>query len=263
MRSPSAAEKYDAMNAERAQDFVPFNPWDALQPPPFPVEALPQVLRAFVQDRADTIGADACAITWAAISACSAALDARIRLQMKQRDDWTVPPMIWVALVGAPSSKKTPIIRSTWGPLEREQQGDLDAWKQELARWKRLSKKEQAETPEPTCRRRLVTNNATPEAVQDILGRQDRGIGILHDELAGWIGAQEKYTGGRGKLADRAFWLQAFDGGPHVVDRVERGTIALTNLSVTVCGGIQPDRLRQMSDLTDDGLWQRFAPIIV
>jgi hypothetical protein len=35
------------------------------------------------------------------------------------------------------------------------------------------------------------------------------------------------------------------------------------NLLVTICGGIQPERLRQFSDLTDDGLWQRFIPIIV
>jgi hypothetical protein len=35
------------------------------------------------------------------------------------------------------------------------------------------------------------------------------------------------------------------------------------NLLVTICGGIQPDRLRQFADLTDDGLWQRFVTIIV
>jgi hypothetical protein len=44
---------------------------------------------------------------------------------------------------------------------------------------------------------------------------------------------------------------------------VSRGTIPIGNLLVTICGGIQPDRLRQFSDLTDDGLWQRFATIIV
>jgi hypothetical protein len=244
---------------------VPFNPWDALQPPAFPMHAVPPILKAFVEDEAEIIGADPCALTWSAISACSAAIDARIRLRMRTIGNWFAPPMIWVALVGGPSTKKTPIIRSTWSPLEREQQVDLIEWEKQKAAYAQLSKKERDDNPKPRCKRRLVTNNATPEAIQELLGFQHRGIGVLHDELAGWIGAQEKYTSGKGRLADRAFWLQSFDGGPYVVDRVEagRGTSALSNLSVTVCGGIQPDRLRGMTDLTDDGLWQRFAPIIV
>ena len=70
-----------------------------------------------------------------------------------------------------------------------------------------------------------------------------------------------KNGGGRSGTADRAFFLQAFNGGPNVVDRVGRGTVAIDNLALTLCGGIRPDRLRQFGDLTDDGLWQRFIPI--
>jgi Protein of unknown function (DUF3987) len=101
------------------------------------------------------------------------------------------------------------------------------------------------------------------EALQDILGRQNRGIGVLRDELSGWLGSLEKYAGAKGSGADRAFFLQAWNGGPNVIDRVSRGTIPINELLVAICGGIQPDRLRQFHDLTDDGLWQRFIPIIV
>ncbi len=73
----------------------------------------------------------------------------------------------------------------------------------------------------------------------------------------------EKYAGAKASGADRAFFLQAYNGGPNVIDRVARGLIAVDNLLVTICGGIQPERLRQFHDLTDDGLWQRFVPIIV
>jgi hypothetical protein len=86
---------------------------------------------------------------------------------------------------------------------------------------------------------------------------------VLRDELAGWIGSLDKYTSARGSAADRAFFLQAHNGGPYVVDRVIRGLTTIDNLLLTICGGIQPDRLRQLGDLTGDGLWQRFAPIVV
>src|SRR5215467_5882461 len=62
--------------------------------------------------------------------------------------------------------------------------------------------------------------------------------------------------------ADRGFWLQAYDGGPHNVDRIKRGSIHIKNLSVSLLGCIQPDRLAEMQGLTSDGLLQRFVPVM-
>jgi hypothetical protein len=72
----------------------------------------------------------------------------------------------------------------------------------------------------------------------------------------------ERYSGGKGG-ADRAFFLQGFEGGTYVADRIGRGTVPLQNLLLTVCGGIQPDKLATLPDLTDDGLWQRFLPVVM
>ena len=259
--SPPDSDPHDTQ-AQAAEPETFFDPWAELAPPRFPTDALPPVLRAFSEDRARIIGADPCAIAWAAISAASAALDGSIRLRMKRHDHWSVPPAIWVALIGRPSTKKSPIIDAAWEPLHRAQKIDLDQWRQEVAIWKATSKKERSED-EPTPRRRLVSHDGTMEALQDILGRQNRGIGVLRDELSGWLGSLEKYAGAKGSGADRAFFLQAWNGGPNVIDRVSRGTIPINELLVAICGGIQPDRLRQFHDLTDDGLWQRFIPIIV
>jgi hypothetical protein len=181
---------------------------------------------------------------------------------MKRYDNWWVAPALWLALVGTSGSKKTPITNAAWGPLEHAQKLDLDQWKEQVANWKALPK-DKRDPDEPKPRRRLVSHDGTMEALQDILGRQDRGIGVLRDELSGWIGQLEKYGGAKASGADRAFFLQAYNGGPNVVDRVGRGMTAIDNLLVTIFGGIQPERLRQFHDLTDDGLWQRFVPIIV
>jgi hypothetical protein len=84
------------------------DPWDTLQVPAFPIHALPEVLRDFVERRARVVGADLAAVAWGALSACSAALDARIRIKPKKHDSWRVPPMLWVVLIGPSSAKKTP-----------------------------------------------------------------------------------------------------------------------------------------------------------
>jgi hypothetical protein len=103
----------------------------------------------------------------------------------------------------------------------------------------------------------------TVEKLGIILAGQDRGILIKRDELAGWIGQMEKYAAGRGSSADRAFWLQAFDGGPFTVDRVSRADLMINNLSASIIGGIQPARLAELTGLTADGLLQRFLPALL
>ena len=177
---------------------------------------------------------------------------------------WFVPPSIWVALLGPSSSKKSPIIQATWAQLEHRQQIAMRAYAEELRRWNALSEDEQKDIAPPAKPRRLVSHDATTEAFQDILKDQSCGIGYLRDELAGFIGSLDKYKGGgKGGAADRAFYLQAYNGGPFVVDRVARGTVPVDNLLITLCGGIQPARLAEFSNLADDGLWQQFVPIIV
>jgi hypothetical protein len=40
----------------------------------------------------------------------------------------------------------------------------------------------------------------------------------------------ERYSNSAGR-SDRAFWLQAYDGGPHAVDRIKRGEVFIENLT--------------------------------
>lgn len=240
-----------------------YDPWGELKAPPFPIEALPGVLRAYVKGRARIMGADPCALAWAALSACSAALDGRTRLRMKLHDSsWMVPPSLWVALIGEPSTKKTPIFQETWAPLQTLQNVAVRAYMDRLAEWQRLPKAERETIPQPPLPRRLISNDATIESLQNILAHQDRGVAMMFDELASFIGGMDRYSNnGRGG-SERAFFLRAYTGGPHIVDRVSRGIVSLNNLLITICGGIQPDRLASFKDLMDDGLWQRFLPII-
>jgi hypothetical protein len=254
-----------AVNAEPGKPFgeALYDPWGELTAPPFPIEALPGVLRAYVEGRARIMGADPCALAWAALSACSAALDGRTRLRMKLHDSsWMVPPSLWVALIGEPSTKKTPIFQETWAPLQALQNVAVRAYMERLAEWQRLPKAEREMVSPPPLPRRLISNDATIESLQNILSHQDRGVAMMFDELASFIGGMDRYSNnGRGG-SDRAFFLRAYTGGSHIVDRVSRGIVSLNNLLITICGGIQPDRLAAFKDLMDDGLWQRLLPII-
>ncbi len=237
-----------------------FDPWDSLSPPAFPIHALPGRLQEFVGRRSEVVGCDPCALAWACLSAISAATNGQTRLQMKRQDTWSVPPAIWVALIGASGSKKTPIISTAWNPLERIQGDLLRTHAAAKSQWDSLPKKDRDETSEPTAPIRYITHNATVEKLQEIMSRQDRGMGVLHDELAGLIEGMDRYNNKGG--GDRAFYLQAYNGGNFVSDRIGRGITSADNLLLTICGGIQPAKLVQFRDLSDDGFWQRLVPVI-
>jgi hypothetical protein len=59
--------------------------------------------------------------------------------------------------------------------------------------------------------------------LQRILAEQPRGLLYVRDELAGWLGSFNRY-GGNG--ADRAFFLECWNGGIYSNDRV-RGPMAV------------------------------------
>ncbi len=46
----------------------------------------------------------------------------------------------------------------------------------------------------------------------------------------------------------------------NTVNRIKRGEQRIRNLSVSLLGGIQPERLKELHGLTSDGLLQRFLP---
>lgn len=76
----------------------------------------------------------------------------------------------------------------------------------------------------------------------------------------GWFGNHDRYGGNGG---DRAFFLEAWNGGSYIVDRVKhRGKpLRISRAALAILGGIQPDRLREALAGADDGLAARFAYI--
>ncbi|GGH18116.1 Protein of unknown function [Cribrihabitans marinus] len=197
---------------------------------------------------------------------------------------WQEPPIMWVALIGLPSSGKSPALDAVLSPLrkaERARRGEAETsmaeWteKAEVAKlmestWKEAAKAaiKAGETPPERPKGcdigpaphipRLAVSDATIERLTEILARQPRGILQVRDELAGWLENMARYSSG----SDRPFWLEAYGGRGFSVERMGRPPLTIDRLTIGAVGGIQPDRLKSLlfkSD--DDGLLARFIPI--
>jgi hypothetical protein len=207
---------------------------------------------------------------------------------------WSEPPHLWFALVGTPSTGKTPALRPIIEASRAVEREAEPAWEAACAEHAMLAESARAieqqwrdavrnatkngeplperppgaDAPPVPARPRVLAMDATTEELQHLLAEQPRGLLYQRDELNGWFGNHDRY-GGRG--GDRAFYLEAWNGGAYVTDRVKyRGNpVRIVRAALAVLGGMQPDRLRDALVGADDGLaarlgyvWPDPAPIL-
>lgn len=241
----------------------PVDLWARFDPPSLPRGLLPQVIDEYAFVQGETMGADPGGIAMAALAVCAGATPDSIELQMKVHSkEWCEQARIWVALIGPPSAKKSPIISAASRRLKKLDAQLLIDYQSALARYKELSADE-SKGVSPPQQKRLRLEDTTIEGAQEVLAGSTDGVLLLRDELSGWFGGMDKYSGG-GKAAsmDRSFWLQSYNGGQYALNRITRGVALIPNLSVCLLGGIQPDLIRKVAaDSVDDGLMQRLLPI--
>ncbi|MFS8051603.1 DUF3987 domain-containing protein [Rhizobium sp. BR 317] len=261
-RKPPAAAN-DNTPTSAAAPVRPVDPWLQRKHPPLPDGLLPSAIEDFARSQAEIMGVDPGGLAAAALAVCAAAIPDSITLKVKRFDDWQESARIWVALIGNPSAKKSPIINAASRPLRTLDDELVRKYLEEKRKYDALTKDGKAETSAPR-QVRLRIEDVTVEAAQEILRDSSNGVLLVRDELSGWFGSMEKYGSGKGAAADRSFWLQAFNGGGYSVNRVGRGVVAIDNLSVSMLGGIQPEPIRKIAtEAADDGLLQRLFPIVL
>jgi len=197
--------------------------------------------------------------------------------------DWTEPAHLWFSLIGAPSTGKTPALRPMIDASRKLEHDAEPAWRDALVKYERdaevanatnkawreevsqaaiknISPPERpvaAEAPSKPPRPRVVTMDTSTEELQRLLADNPRGLLHVRDELAGWLGSFDRYGGNGG---DRGFYLECWNGGPYVCDRVKFNNVPLRidHALLPIIGGMVPDRLRETLADADDGLTARF-----
>lgn len=241
----------------------PVDLWAAFAPPALPIGLLPSVIEEWAHVNGVMMGCDPAGLAVAALVTCATAISDTIKLKVKRHEEWTERACIWAALVGSPSTKKSPMLSVATSPLCRLDTELMRDWQRRAAEWNAQSADEKKAAPCPP-QTRLRIEDTTVEAAQEVLKGSPWGIMLLQDELSGFFGSMDKYGGGKGAQADRAFWLRTFNGGEYAINRVGRGAGVIPNNSISILGGIQPEPLRKIAgEAVDDGLLQRLFPIVL
>jgi len=233
----------------------------------------PDVIYNFAVDNAERLGVELSMLIFPSLVVCASLIDDRFKIQPKKYDtDWKESARLWAAIIAEPGEKKSPSIDCTTKSLKRiekrlflEDQETMKIYEADLEEYNRLKKSKNGtggmEKPEKPPQRRKMVDDITIEALSNVLNDNPEGILCLKDELSGWIGSFDAYRGGKGGL-DRALWLELYNGGNKLYDRVGRGRMFIENWSACLLGGIQPGPMRRlMGQITDDGLLQRFMVV--
>jgi hypothetical protein len=226
---------------------------------PFPVDALPCPLDAFVDAAARAIVCNPSFVALPMLAALAAAIGSTRRVVLKQ--GWTEPAILWAAIVGESGTAKTPAVKLVMRPLRdlqrkalerhaeetRQHDVDLARYERDLGLWKKAKgDSDPPEKPEQPAAVRYIVSDTTVEALAPLLLANPRGLLLARDELAGWLGSFDRYAAGSGG-ADSAHWLSMHSGESLTVDRKTgtTRTVYVPHAYVSICGGIQPGILHR------------------
>jgi hypothetical protein len=215
----------------------------------------PRVIADYMMPLARAAGHDPGAYLMAGLGAAAAAASDSLRVMLDKRSSWFESPRLWIMLIGGPGTAKTPSMRAATTPIVALHKESRAEHAEAVAK----APEGEERPPAPS----LFVNDATIEKLSEILAVNERGIVAIFEELDTWIGGHDCYRGGQGSK-DRGEWLRLYDGGPHQVDRIKRGTFFVPNWGASILGATTPAGLRRhVRELPPDGLIQRFLPVIV
>ena len=189
----------------------------------YPVDALPVLLQDLVRAQAAASRVDEASVAVPVITALLGVIGNSVEVEVWP--DWTEPMVAWTALVAPSGTMKSATIG--------------------LAEKTLISLENGFPPPLPEHKReRLVVTDVTVEALGEIAAQNPRGLVLYRDELAGHMRAIGQYKKVYG--ADEAFWLSAYEGKRHTVDRKSTGSTIVRRVLISVLGSIQPKVLREV-----------------
>lgn len=224
-------------------------------PQPYAFDDVPRAIGEFAYYYSQATGHDPSGALVSAVTAAASVIDDGYKLLVRPESNWTVSARVWSFLCGEPSTGKSPAIRAATGHIKHMHNVLFQHW---IDKCKSREKGE----PRPELPA-LYTSDSTVPALADALIANERGLLMLTEEMSSWIGAID--SSNKGDAAkNRGDWLQLRDGGPRQINRVERGAMLVPNWGVSVMAACTPGGLaKQMKEMPEDGLIQRFIPCIL
>lgn len=246
--------------------------------PEFPVALLPSPWREWVADTARSAGAAVDYVALGVLGAVAGLSGAGVTVRITP--SWSEPLVLWLALIGGPSSGKSPAlaaVRRLLRPIEdtlREEDDKrrgrhaaraeqarrrLDRWREECLQAAETGAVPPPQPPDadrPFRPARIVVDETSVAALGNALLANPRGVLVWRANASDWPAELGPATNRRVENR-RAAWLEAWNAGEVALDPPEASP-PLASFAVSIVGALHPDRLKTLLSGDEDSLAARF-----
>ncbi|MDL2207153.1 DUF3987 domain-containing protein, partial [Desulfovibrio sp. OttesenSCG-928-M16] len=235
-------------------------------PPPVPLEAFPAAVAAMLEEASEafTVPLQIPAACLLGVLSCLVGGTRLISL----RPSWKEPGNIWIATVAASGIGKTPCAAAFFNPIKSLEYEAFKSWQDAYTSYeneldfyrKERQKAKRGDTipdkPIQPKRRQAYIDDATVEALGEVLSENPRGIMWRKDELAGLIADLDKYSSSGSGGGTRSRLLSSYDGQEWKTSRASNPTrnLYIPHAYVGIFGGIQPAMLPKVFEAGSAGV---------
>ncbi|AEB27870.1 DUF3987 domain-containing protein [Francisella hispaniensis] len=261
-------------------------PSDRKELPIFNIDCLPKIIADYVDNLANTIQQPRQYIATSCLVSMAGLLGNKVCLDVDNRKAY---PILWGMLIGDSGTGKTPSINEPMQPIKEIDKQFLDDYKKDYASYqtvlelydielktlksnlkdskdehKKESIRKEIEAfkklkPIKPYSREICINTATKEALLSQLADDSpNGLILEIDELMDFIQSINRTE----KIEDHKLYVESFNSGSFKSKTISRGTQYIDNVTISVIGGVQTQRLLEFTNkYNGSGLLGRFQLI--
>lgn len=238
------------------------------KPVNFPLEFFPSQISELIEDLHIRMDAPIEYIACVFISVISILIDGHYTIMANSDSNWTEYPILWIAIVGTPSQKKSPCLKLGKQIIDDIEIGLNGIYETNMTEYKRKEEyrklqinkyKKQAKKgdtsidindippePEKPLRARLTTQNTTTESLAYIVNANSAmhlGVAFYLDELSYLLKGFNQYKRGGGN--DIEYYLQSWSRARQNIVRKSSKTDYTIEIGHNIIGSIQPKVLQE------------------
>ena len=208
----------------------------------FPIDIYPPFIQRYISEVSSTLNANIDFLGSGFLWALSLCIGNTVKIEIKK--GWVEAATVWIALVGRAGVGKTHTIKSITFPLERINGREIKKFADQMARYEEYmelppKEKKMAEEVKKPRKTKFIAEDITIEALSELHEANPNAVGILKDELVGWIKDMNKYRDG----SDLQKYLSCWSNGVLSSDRKTSGSNYVEKAFLPIIGGVQPSIL--------------------
>ena len=252
-------------------EFTAKNRRDPKRFKPFPVDCLPPIFRRYTIEKSAEIGQDPAGVALTLLAQAGAHVGAAVQLRMKNR--YTVPPILWVCLLSMSGGRKSPTLNAgtslvvdveqryfeEYLDAKKEYTRDMKAYNQSARKKDKGQDEQPPEDPpeEPKRKKVFLSGSITVEGVCKDVGANRKGLVIIFDELFQLFSDISRNPSGSSSL-----YLSGFNGAPINISRKTTEEVFLKKPFWSIIGAIVPEQFKAAiytDNRLSDGTLSRFC----